>query len=252
MTNYPKPVLLTALFLTLAVIVTGNEGKDGLIGWWRFDGLQDTALQDRSGHQKTAAVIASNPELAKEKTRCGLKFDGVDDYADLPEISRNRNFTIESRVFINSSDKTGWQTIVATRDGWIFYEPDNTFPVRGMGKIFLGIHADRNGGEDSKSATSYNWIFPIAGIEEKWIHLAFIGSEDDNARLYINGRKIDIGKRKTDSGMTGDYFTSVGAFIGKSSSGADTKTRFFSGIIAEVKIYNRVLSEDEIKDASKL
>lgn len=74
----------------------------------------------------------------------------------------------------------------------------------------------------------------------RWYHIVGIIEDLDNLRIIINGTE-----------MEGDMSGTASTFVHQGNSGSigrvwDPST-FFSGVLDDFRIYNRVLNNDEIK-----
>ena len=76
----------------------------------------------------------------------------------------------------------------------------------------------------------------------QWYHIVFV-AEDGMQKVYINNE--NVGNLSVDYNF-GSWYWDDYAYIGCEYWGK--KDHFFKGIIDDVRIYNRVLSEDEIDD----
>ncbi|MER3570409.1 MAG: hypothetical protein C4348_02300, partial [Patescibacteria group bacterium] len=157
-----------------------------------------------------------------------LAFDRVDDYVQVPymNVFNQRPFTVMGWVWLNqtSGNRPLFSTgDVASTDRYLHLLARNSFP-------YLGFYFD-----DLQSPTSLNL--------NRWYHLTFVweGPVTKKQIIYINGIKdserISTGLLTVTSGSaTGD-----GGWIGRYSGS------YQNGLIDEVRIYNRALSDQEIK-----
>lgn len=89
------------------------------------------------------------------------------------------------------------------------------------------------------SADEISVATPISNYDGKWTHIVGVVSPTI-AKMYINGAFIASSTNAAFGGpRSGVSITSVGSRTGTS--------RFFDGLIDEVRIYNRALSVDEIR-----
>ena len=165
-----------------------------------------------------------------------LSFDGTSatiTVAEAPSLDLTTGMTIEA--WVKPVSLTGWQAVIykerpddgGTSLAWALYSTDYTAPP-----AVYGMLAGAVGGNQWTHATGASMLKLNA-----WSHLA--GTFDGTAlRLYVNGSLA-----KTLS-LSGSLVVTPGPLrIG----GHSTIGQFFSGLIDEVRVYNRALSKSEIQ-----
>lgn len=80
-------------------------------------------------------------------------------------------------------------------------------------------------------------------VDEKWHHVVFVADRSDYTRIYIDGELDAEGGPSEGTDIT----TESPLFIGASVRINKTTRRYFEGLIDEVGIYNRALTENEIE-----
>jgi hypothetical protein len=221
----------------------------GLVGWWTFDGLDVTdKVYDRSGQGNNAYFVGSATSSAKTPGKLGqaLKFDGVDDYINLGS----------SGLQVGS----GW-----TSAGWI------KFIGTPSGSDYVMVSARGNTGSGHPG-----WTVAAASIDNGPIQ-AYASACDiavicgqrytattllPNTWYYITGvynasvQSLDIYVNGIlDNGILGgtvptsQYFESIPALVGARGNYPFQVAGggFMSGLIDDVRIYNRALSATEVK-----
>ena len=199
--------------------------NDGLVAYYPFDGN----INDASGNENHGTVYGTTETEALTEDRFGnpdsaFSFDGVDDYIEVPDSdSLDVTGGITIGAWINIAEPLGGgfpqHYVVDSRDG------------QGGG---YGINVDTN--------TMQFWVggnyptFPVNIQAGKWHHIA--GTYDgDFMNLYIEGVL-------TDSILFATDFTpsTYSLYIGQRFNYIER----FHGIIDDLRIYDRVLSESEI------
>ncbi|MDD5287824.1 MAG: DUF2341 domain-containing protein [Dehalococcoidales bacterium] len=211
--------------------VTANFQQDaptGGIGWWKFDETSSTVAYDAWGGNNGALV--SGPTRVTGKTGNALSFNGTSDYVQMPDTVPNPSsqITIEAWVKIPTS--------ATQSNGFIFEKQKHLYDSYVL--RLTGFKAQFVLDNDADSY-SYAIESPAAINDNQWRHIA--GTYDGSVmRLYVDGILVATGAE-----MTGNicYDDTQPPRIGFHYE-ADT---YFSGIIDEVKIYNRALSENEVR-----
>ncbi|MBU4142090.1 LamG domain-containing protein [Patescibacteria group bacterium] len=200
---------------------------NGLAGYWNFDAKEDNIAKDSSGGNNDGIII-NNPEWVFGKIGQAYLFNGKNqsiEIAGSEKLNLEKSITIEA--WVKPLDST--QRIMGRHDAdssggwhlWLSSEKEFVFTVSdGLGDISL------------KSPSAYKLA--------EWHHIA--GQYDDRTKkmaLYVNGEKTGEITLLKAVLLSKSNFT-----IGKFSSGADG---YFKGTIDEVRLYNRILSPQEIQ-----
>ena len=225
-----QAAVCTLLSFLVAALFSGATWADeqGLVAHYVFDEGSGTTLKDRSGNGNDGTIHGA------EWTRLGegscLWFDGVDDFVDCgntPTLDLKGAVTLEAWAFPAVS--------VAGEPG-IAGKHFSSFLLTYFrnGKLYWYIHEGSNSCQAVLSPGS-------------WHHLA--GTFDGAAmRLYVDGTAVDSRTSKHATiGGTGPFI--IGAAMGDPGA-SDPNVRaksFFSGKIAEVRVYDRCLSADEVR-----
>ncbi len=146
------------------------------------------------------------------------EFDGVSDYIQLNDPFSYTNHTIAAWVYAN--DNAASKEIFQTYD-------DNDDGIRFLSKTDESIRYSVNNSDADSSSTFLNeWVYAV-------------GTYDGTTqKLYING-SLDVSKATSQT-----IDTTTDAVIGTRSY--STPTNYFNGNLANVAIWNRALSSDEI------
>jgi hypothetical protein len=215
--------------------------KKGLVLWLKLDEGNGTIAYDSSDYGNNGTLYngtvscanpptagAGCPEWVDGNISKAIKFDGINDYvevADSPELQLNASpFTLES--WIKTTDVPPDHTIIIEKGGWE------------TGEYAL----QQWGGTGNVTVQSYdlnpNYLTSDIEINDgNWHHV--VGIYTGSAlQIWIDGvlnKEVNV---------TGTRQTTTATLTIGSRQGT---TYFFEGIIDEVRVYNRALSEDEIK-----
>lgn len=207
------------------------DDDPSLIAWWKFDdGGGDTASDSVGGYDGT---LLGDPQWVKGKVGIGshaLDFDGVGDYVDSygsygygsPLNIYNSDLTISAWVKVRGSG-----TIVArAKSSYITYR----LGVAG-GKAYINTYRMFYG----------HWI--LYGDEildlNTWYHIVGVFDRaGDKGYVYVNGVQRANGTMTVDP-----YSNDATTKIGCRNNPSDQP---FRGVIDDVRIYNRSLTEEEV------
>ena len=223
----------------------GSCMTKGLVGYWNMDEGSGQTLYDGSGNANNGTVgqTGSTESIDPKWTSgvsvpyrsgasgSGLSFDGVDDYVKLPAQTSVKNQSVRTlEVWIYSNTLGKPVIFEGTPEGNSRLRID----VTTNGSITL---AGRR--LDADSYTIFATSSTGAITTGVWYNITGIyDGNTGNHKIYKNGLDITV----SSSGTTGAFSNTnpLNTFIG--FSGAS-----FSGTIDEVRIYNRVLSAEEIR-----
>jgi hypothetical protein len=246
-----RNVMLGAL---LVILLTAGIGHADLVGYWSFDNAADPGHDD-SGNGNNGTVHGAIP--ASGKVGNALSFDGMDSYVNIPDAPE---FDVGSRItmsaFVKLDSLDGWpcQILIYRR------EIDN---YRNQLEFDVRTWPDSDRGKPLGEVVFPGWEggavvigSQVLSVNE-WYHLAVV-YDGTSLRMYVDGQLSNLvtetvrwtpinGQPIVDS----DYPLAIGRSYDGPPSAVDYYygyyTDNFHGLIDEVGIYNRALSESEIQ-----
>jgi hypothetical protein len=206
----------------------------GLVGYWNFDEAGGTTAYDGSdyGNDRTLynnpAWTAGAPAPGGGSQGTALQFDGVDDYVDCGSDNslHPTDRTTELWVKLNTLPGAGELAMLLDYGGTSY---EYYIQVDEDGVVFVGIEGGTAPDSFSSGATTLS-----AG---KWYHIVLTHTSAKLGTLYIDSVYID-------SETWASALDSSGTSLTIGSTGS---TRWLDGLIDEVRIYNRALSEEEVR-----
>jgi len=217
--------LIYLISFVLVLSVTGNASAE-LVGYWKFDEGAGTTAYDSSGNGLDG-TLKGNPKWVAGYLGGALDFDGSDDYVEVshnPILSITDEITIAAWTYMRAN-ASGEMSIVS-KGGWSANDLPYELTETPGGVIFWQFYDD--GGRDTCA--------PDSPPVDEWHHIA--GTYDGKIfKCYIDGVLADewayVGKMPVNTAPVN---------LGRRSRGGC----LFNGIIDEVAIYDRALSEDEV------
>ena len=229
--------------MVLDISPAGSRKDDGLIGYWTFDEANGEYAFDASG----------NGSYARLSEGTSLEFNGGKLGGTLRLDDRKESATVaKGGDLINGLDAftlSLWvkSTKVGTDSGFIFPKTpngkDEIFSMRydaegssGGGRNVIKAGITTIGGEQTYESAS-----DVQTTE--WQHLTLAWQSGRKLKLYINGV---LDKPTYNSTATEGEVTDVQRLlIGR---GGKDRNRSWEGFIDDVRLYNKVLNEKEIKN----
>lgn len=203
---------------SFAALTTLELDELDLLGYWNMNESSGTVAQDATllGHdaQVNGAVWTSPGKFGN-----ALDFDGVNDYVNVPYLINPQKTGFTAMAWVKLDASSG-DHVIFQQDGtggraWITRKSDGTL------QSYIG------GGYTNSTGTL---------SVGQWHHVA-VTYDNSTVRLFIDGY-LDGSSSRTAEAATGDLL------IGKHKSLGN----YWNGFIDEVRVYNRHLTVNEIKD----
>ncbi|MEM6781300.1 MAG: LamG-like jellyroll fold domain-containing protein, partial [Pseudomonadota bacterium] len=232
LTDAPTPI-------TQGINCENADVTDGLIGHWKLDDTSGSTILDYSGNENDGTWGDGTGNDVTEETTDGiignaLDFDGSDDHVELGQIGdwRINNNTTSMWIRAESINGSDQNTFLG------FGQYDYRFEIDGQGHRCTpnAIRLDIN--------SSY-WLCSTTLAEiGTWYHVAASMNHDtETVTLYVNGVAEDINTTHLQNLDVAQHPNS-GTDLGRRESDNDQE---FHGQMDDVRIYDRVLTPDEIK-----
>lgn len=224
--------LALCLLLILGCGACVHAAEPGLVASWDLNEGQGTILHDASGNGNDGTIHGAR--WVRNKTGSCLEFDGLTSYVDCgggPALDLRKDMSLQLWVY-PSGRPLGEPGIIGKQ----FTSYLMTYYTDGQVYFYIGA-----GGNNANS--------PVTS--DSWHHLTatFDGT---NIKLYVDGRLASTRRSRFAEAATGGKFL-IGCVAGaeQADDPAYRRTAFFSGLIDEAKVYNRVLAPEEIAAAAR-
>ncbi|MEK7152438.1 MAG: LamG-like jellyroll fold domain-containing protein, partial [Patescibacteria group bacterium] len=207
------------------VTVQNQVVAGGLVAAYNFNQGSGSTLADRTGNGHTGTISGATWN-ASGKYGSALSFNGTSNWVTIPDandLDLTNAMTIEAWVKPNTL--TGWRTILMKEApggmAYSLYSGNN-----GSRPAFYGSVTSDVGVNGSGALSTSAW-WHVTGT--------FNGS---SLRIYVNGNLVGT---KT---LSGNIRTTTGTLrLGGNSAWGE----YFKGLMDDVRVYNRVLSQAEIQ-----
>jgi hypothetical protein len=209
----------------------------GMVAWWHLDLSSRDARQDLAGFNNFGSMV-NGPTQVAGKVLGALQFDGIDDYVEAADHSE-LNFGIGNFSFdawIKTNANTGVEVIVDKRKG---YNLGYSFFLND-GYLSLQL-------SDGSFPFGYtNYASPVFVADGNWHHIAVTVSRSSNQGIlfYLDGVSTQYGNP---TAHPNSLDNTDNLRIGRNSSSTiSDQIGTFKGILDEIELFNRVLTQAEI------
>ena len=201
-------------------------GEKGLVGYWKFDEGEEDIAKDFSGKNNHGKIHGA--KWVKGKIGSALQFNGEDDYVNCGnDESLNITDAITIEAWLKTPNPTNnHQTIIC---GGGYSQILRFYSTTGRIEFYT-----QNSDGTIKRVMAESVCFP-----DSWYHVVGTYDKDagsNNLKLYINGVLED------EETQTLSLKPMSSRWIGHEPG------FYFHGTIGEVKIYDRALTAEEIKN----
>lgn len=225
--------------------VLAPEGATTM-GLWHFDENNGAEVTDASVHGNTGTCVNydNHPWTLDGRFGYAIDFDGEDDYIEIPDVDNSLDvdpsagaLTIEAWIYPHASGEGIYRAFISKRD--------SAFATM----VNYAVYLDEADG----ALTLYNGNFPagyyisnIIPTVDEWSYVVIsMDAAEGVLRFYLNGEIQDS--------VTGASFGPIhdgSLTIGTSKTPA--ANRDYDGLIDEVRLTGRVLSDAEIMSSYQL
>jgi hypothetical protein len=225
--------ILCVFFFTMTASGGGPADDPSLVGWWKFDDGAGTVAVDSSKKAADGALFGE-PEWSNEGIHGGsLLFDGADDYVFVDGQFRLPIYTMNVwfRVDGGSGNRDILSAYAPGVQHGILLELQGGGTLRYLHRFPLGT----GGGTNFYTTDVYD--------DGAWYHASIVKAPDA-ITLYING---EVAGTEADTSVfdPGDFFGLALGVLDDERGAA----RLFVGAMDDLRVYDRVLSPEEIKKA---
>ena len=277
--------LLYLLTIVLTLTLFSYKGytqpfvTDGLVSYWTFDrhNIDGNTVKDVWGENDAKRVGARK---VQGRVNGALEFDGANDYVNLTNLGDfgSQLSTSTFEAWVKTSYKKNWTTLFKVRDadcatgwgidlnGWAELPRHVPLKPANLADFFIRIGPDFdeeiNFTKDVIRLYLTHKIGPACGhltsgrrfpiSDGQWHHLVHVigapyvdedGQEWRETAIFIDGQRKSLSRHRG-SPITFIPFTEP-VYLGAGNNRGEPEA-FFSGIIDEVRIYNRPLTQDEV------
>jgi len=226
---------LTFCFFSIHTVSAGTLTKPlnnlGLVGYWSFEGTQDTSVDDYSGMGNTGTMTnmdaGTDYVTGYKSTSTGLDFDGGNDYLQLAQNYFDFGtgpYSINLWVKTNDMDAYLFERSYWNQGFALRISSGGLIRLSEISRTELYSHVD--------SVTTVN--------DDQWHMITAVRGGVDNYAIYIDGQLNSVSSHTIRNiNLDEGYSPQIGRRQADNSG-------FFSGSLDDIRIYSRALSASEI------
>jgi len=223
-------VVMATVFVCANIAQAQGVITNGLVSYWDFDHITGNTVKDMWG--KNDGTIMGNPKVVKGRIGQALEFNGIDDYVDTNGQDDFKFGTGDYTVslWMNPYVWAGYTAPISNsvyNNGWDGFHFEQEDWVGSPGQINSIRWLAGNDWVNSDIVLSVNTLYHLVGVREA-----------GTLHVYIDGVIKGSGSAPSDVNVDRNLM------IARNPD--TTYPRNFNGIIDEVAIYNRALSEGEV------
>lgn len=219
-----RRLLLIFLCGSLALPAGAISAEQGLVADYDFSPTNGPLLLDRSGHSNHGQIHGA--AFAPSGNRFALRLDGANDRVDCgapTSLNLTRAITVETWVYPNGVPGAGEPGVVGKSHGSYLL----TYYTNGA----FWWYISGGGNRCQAAAAASTWHHVVGTFDGTFI------------KLYIDGTLADTCRSTVAAIPSGGPL-----FLGVNASNREpARWSYFKGMLAEVKIFDRALTGDEVK-----
>jgi hypothetical protein len=226
-----KKFFLLLILMAVSFTLLGQVPAEGLIAYYPFNGNAN----DQSGNGNHGVVAGATLTTDRRgESISAYSFDGLNDGIYVTGFNINpETFTISLWFYARTDGDANSKELIqrsnpSDKNDWCWNV--SWYKKNGPSRLYSGVKTTGGLVTDSADGASKN----------RWNHVIMTW-DGSTKKVYING----LLKRTKYAPGSMDYSNKIGLYIGY-----DSETGYFNGVIDDIRIYNRVLSLDEMAQLS--
>lgn len=215
------------IFLTTNVFTQNVDLKQGLVGYYPFNGNPN----DESGNNNHGSIIGATLVTDKNGKNNNAYYFNGNSYIKINTVYGLSNKNASISLWFKNTSSTYRGAFIK-----IGHESKGGYAV-GLGRT----NFDERGSNLLGLFEFVRWINTNKSLNEEWHHLVFTIDNNGTPSFYMDG--ILIGSYRGATAYNPSGFTTFGGYSDKNTSNLD---RYYNGYLDEIRIYNRAINENEI------
>ncbi len=241
-----RKCFLFLFFLFQFSNICNADLRNGLVGWWKFDETSGSAID--SSNQRITGTPSGTTIVTNCKRKGCRRFNGSSDYVSIPytnlNFERTDAFSISAWINMNAVSPSGGSSSIIGRSsggskGTFFIWCNTGSVICNSNSVGFGLWGT--------TTVMHVYTATNSVMSKEWVHVLVTYSGSSTAagtKIYKNGTSLALST----------YLNTLSTTIKPNVDwriGDDYTDDWASGMIDDVRIYNRVLTAQEAADLYK-
>lgn len=232
-----KCMCILIVFFLLGAANAGADINSGLVGWWRFDETSGNAV-DSSNYANTGTPSGTTLVANCQKRGC-RNFNGTGDYVSIPSSTNYNGTTSTWCVWFKTSGGFGAGT--GTTISTLLGRHDTGASNNGVNILLSTAGAITFETKDGSSNRPFQLSTAALYTDNNWHQVCGVTAPNGGtASLYMDGVFY--------SSAVASWTWAFNGQVVRIADSIDTFWGQYKGLIDDVRIYNRALNAQEIRD----
>ena len=228
---------ILCIWFVAVLCVCAGPAWAGPAGHWKFDDGSGTVAKDSSGNNFNGKLLGDPQWVAGKVGSGALSFDGSDGLVEVAEgAALDLDSTLSIAAWVNLNNLSTFYFIVCKSPSGtaaVNYPGNYEFRVESGTGVLQLLHQT----SQAQELSTYVSTAPITAGQ--WYHVAVTLKKGGRVEFYINGLPAGGAAQTTNFGILNNEPVRIG--------GRKDNYSYFNGQIDDVRIYNRVLSAEQME-----
>ena len=217
------------LFAFFSCVGTFSQSTVGLVAYYPFNGnANDVSWNGNHG------TLINDPQFTSDEYGIAdnaLLLDGINQYVYVPhnDVLNLESYTYSVKIKTNAAITYAWAAVISKHNGAINWETERFLYLIGSSCFPSIVHSLSNGSSQTVTASK--------SLCDGFFHTITV-THDGSTRLYIDGVLEATGSNSITPNTTNPL--NIGRSFYNNGKG------YINGVLDEVRIYNRALSNEEV------
>lgn len=222
-------VCIGVIVLLVASASTVRSADETLVGWWAFEEGKGDVVKDLSGSENDGTIMG---DVKWQPGKVGIALALHKDGKGYVEITDNETLDISEQITISAWIKP---TKIYIGGDW----RERNCIIAKRRAYYLDISEKGKLASYLYNVQPQQWLegeVDLTDFLNTWVHVATVYDGKEH-KLYVNG-KLDVSAKKSGTITVNNDNLTIGWV---------DNNRYFDGLIDEVKIWSRGLTEEELE-----
>jgi len=211
----------------IVAVTTEPNLNDEMVAYYPFDG--NTEDNSGNGNDLTFSLYGINMNAINRYNQTKKAIEITNGYLEPKEVFNSSKLSVSLWLKINKFSNSGWNTILSNSGG------DKSHLLLNASTKYIGF-------------LNNEIFYPSSQMIDldEWYHLILV-KDDLNSQLYVNSKNVQNSNSSFNNAIFPLYLNIIG-----NVSFSIARNQGIEGTLDDIRVFNRALTEDEVKDIYKL